>query len=86
MPTVVAAPPLLLNFDYSKRGMVQVPEGRYDQDFLTNLKASGFAVQTKSPQDVLGIKGTAVIGTISAASGARQSVENPGIIGFADGY
>lgn len=85
-PTIVAAPPLLLNFDYAKRGMVQVPEGKYDQGFLASLGAGGLTVQTRSPQEVLGVKGTAAIGTISAAGGARASVENSGVICFAEAY
>jgi hypothetical protein len=35
---------------------------------------------------VRAIKGTAVIATFSAESGLRQSVEDPGICSFADGY
>jgi gamma-glutamyltranspeptidase/glutathione hydrolase len=84
--TTMAAPPLLRNSDYAKRSMIQVPEGRYDGDFLASLGAAGMTVQTKSRQDVLGLKGTAVMGTISAPSGVRQGVEVTGIFGFADAY
>jgi gamma-glutamyltranspeptidase/glutathione hydrolase len=84
--TIMAAPPLLNNFDYSKRGMIQVPKGRYDQDFLTNLRAAGLTIRIKFPAEVMGLGGTAVIGTISAESGLRQSVEIAGLYHFADGY
>ncbi len=84
--SIVAAPPLLLNFDYAKRDMVQVPEGKYDQDFLTHLGTAGFTVQKKPMQEVGGIKGTAAIGLIADANGARQSVENSGLYNFAEGY
>jgi gamma-glutamyltranspeptidase/glutathione hydrolase len=84
--TTMAAPPLLLNSDYAKRSMIQVPEGRYDSDFLSSLGIAGMTVQAKSQQTVLGVKGTAVMGSISASSGISQGVEVTGIFGFADAY
>lgn len=84
--TVMAAPPLLLNSDYTKRGMVQIPEGRYGQDFLASLGTAGLTVQTKTSRDVFAIKGTAVMAMISTPGSLRQSVEDTGIFGFADGY
>jgi gamma-glutamyltranspeptidase/glutathione hydrolase len=84
--TTMAAPPLLLNSDYAKRSMIQVPEGRYETDFLASLGVAGMTVQTKSQQEVLGLKGTAVMGMISAPNGIRQGVEVTGIFGFADAY
>jgi hypothetical protein len=66
--------------------MIQVPKGRYDQDFLTSLGAAGFTIRIKFPGDATSLKGTAVIGTISAESGLRQSVEIAGLFHFADGY
>jgi hypothetical protein len=84
--TTMVAPPLLLNSDYAKRSMIQVPEGRYETDFLANLGVAGMTVQTKSQQEVLGLKGTAVMGMISAPNGIRQGVEVRGIFGFADAY
>ena len=83
LQTILAAPPLLLNFDYSRRDMVQVPE-RYDSDFLTNLGARGFTIQTKSREEMWGIKGTVAIGTIAAASGLREGVEVSGLFSFAE--
>jgi gamma-glutamyltranspeptidase/glutathione hydrolase len=85
-PTVMAAPPLLLNTNYSIRGMVQVPEGRYDKDFLSSLGAAGLGVRIAPEGETRGIKGTAVIATISPETGLRQSVEDAGIFSFADGY
>ena len=84
--TVMAAPPLLLNTNYGIRGTVQVPEERYDKDFLSSLRAAGLAVRIVSTREARGIKGTAVIATISAESGLRQSVEDAGIFSFAGGY
>ena len=84
LQTVLAAPPLLVNFDYTKRSMIQVPKGRYDQDFLTDLGAAGFTIQAKSQQEVWGLKGTVVIGTIDAASGLREGVEVSGLFSFAE--
>jgi gamma-glutamyltranspeptidase / glutathione hydrolase len=80
------APPLLMNSHYAQRGMIQVPEGRYDPAFLASLGAAGLTVQTRPSREVWGLRGTAVLGTISAPSGARQSVEVSGIFGFAEGY
>jgi gamma-glutamyltranspeptidase/glutathione hydrolase len=83
LQTILAAPPLLPNFDYGKRDMVQVPE-RYDSDFLSNLGARGFTIQTKSREEVWGLKGTVAIGTIAAASGMREGVEVSGLFSFAE--
>ena len=85
-PTVMAAPPMLVNANYSVRGMVQVPDGEYGKEFLSSLRAAGLVVRTAPTGEVRGIKGTAVIATISAESGLRQSVEDTGIFSFADGY
>jgi gamma-glutamyltranspeptidase/glutathione hydrolase len=85
-PTVMAAPPMLLNANYRVRGMVQVPEGGYDKEFISSLTAAGLVVRTVPTGEMRGIKGTAVIATLSAESGLRQSVEDTGIFSFADGY
>jgi gamma-glutamyltranspeptidase/glutathione hydrolase len=82
--TIMAAPPLLNNFDYTKRSMIQVPKGRYDQDFLTDLGARGFTIQTKPQLEVWNLKGTVAIGTIDAASGLREGVEVSGLFSFAE--
>jgi gamma-glutamyltranspeptidase / glutathione hydrolase len=84
--TVMAAPPMLLNVSYSKRGMVQVPSGRYDRAFLLGLSSAGLSVRTVPEGQVRGIKGTAVMATISAETGIRQSVEDSGIFSFAEAY
>lgn len=84
--TVMAAPPMLLNANYHDRGMVQVPEGRYDKDFLSSLSSAGLTVRIAPAGEARMIKGTAVLATISAADGLRQSVEDTGIFSFADGY
>jgi gamma-glutamyltranspeptidase/glutathione hydrolase len=84
--TAIAAPPMLLNTNYSIRGSVQVPEGRYDKEFLSSLRAAGLTVRIAPAGEARGIKGTAVIAAISPETGLRQSVEDAGIFSFADGY
>ena len=84
--TVMAAPPMLLNFNFSKRGMVQVPYRGYDRSFLFSLSSAGLSVRTVSEGEVRSIKGTAVMATISSESGIRQSVEDSSIFSFAEAY
>jgi len=62
------------------------PEGEYGKEFLSSLRAAGLVVRSVPTGEARAIKGTAVIATISAESGLRQSVEDPGIFSFADGY
>jgi len=90
--TAMAAPPLLLNLEPVKTGEGTftkpdlVPEGVYDQEFLQRLQKAGVSTEQKSTLEVYGIKGTAVLGAIDAASGVLRGVETPRIFGFADTY
>lgn len=84
--TVMAAPPMLLNANYRKRGKVQVPYLGYDRTFLFSLSSAGLSVRTVPEEEVRSIKGTAVMITISAESGTRQSVEDSSIFSFAEAY
>jgi gamma-glutamyltranspeptidase len=92
LQTVIAAPPLLLNFEAPQAGenhtwkRVFVPEGAYNAEFLSSLEASGVRVQQKAHAQVLGLRGTAAIATIDPRTGARRSAEDPAIIDFADTY
>jgi gamma-glutamyltranspeptidase/glutathione hydrolase len=88
----MAAPALLGNFQpwkpgetLMKRAQV-VPAGSYDRYFLMEIRAAGEEIEEEPMQQVFVIKGTAVLGTIEIQSGTRQSVEIPGIFGFASAY
>ena len=88
----MAAPPLTMPVGPMKDGETfmtrpeQIPEGAYDAEFLARLKELGVTVELKSTQDVRAIRGTVVMGTIDAKSGAVRAVETPGVYGFAEAY
>jgi gamma-glutamyltranspeptidase/glutathione hydrolase len=82
----MTAPPLLHNSDFSKRGMLRLPSGRYDAAFVARVRAGGMTVQNRPPGEVASTRGTAIIGRIDATTGFRSSVEEPGIFGFVSGY
>jgi gamma-glutamyltranspeptidase/glutathione hydrolase len=88
----MAAPPLLINMEPMKPGESfltkpeLIPEGAYDLEFLQHLRESGVNIEQKSQQEVYGIKGTAVMGTIDPQTHVMRSVETPGIYGFAAAY
>lgn len=90
--TVLAAPPLLFNFEAPQAGehhtwkRVFVPEGAYDAGFLSTLEASGVRVQQKAHPQVLGLRGTAATMTIDPQTGVRHSAEDPAIIDFVETY
>jgi len=92
LQTVVAAPPLLYNFEPPQAGETYtwkqqfVPEGAYDAEFLKELEASGVRLQRKPKTLALILRGTAALATIDARTGIRHSVEDPVIIDFADAY
>ena len=83
---VMAAPPLLQNSDFFRRGMLRLPAGRYDESFLDSVRASGMTAQLRPRGEVASTKGTAVVGIIDHSSGVRRSVETPQIFGFVRGY
>jgi gamma-glutamyltranspeptidase/glutathione hydrolase len=90
--TAMAAPAMLANIEPQKAGETFVqrplflPEGAYDAEFLKNCRELGINIQLKPMQEVYGIKGTAVLGTIDSESGVLRSVETPGVFGFAAAY
>ena len=90
--TVVAAPPLLSNFERPQAGESYtwkhqfVPEGAYNAGFLNDLEASGVELEQKPKGQVLALRGTAALATIDTRTGIRRSVEDPTIIDFADAY
>jgi len=87
--TLMAAPPMLADFELRKEGetfaqrALLIPDGAYDPEFLKSLQAAGVKMEQKSKQEVYLIKGTAVLGTIDLQGGAVRSVETPGVFGFA---
>lgn len=92
LPALLAAPPLLYNFEPPQAGETYtwkkqlIPEGAYGAEFLKGLAASGINVREESRVQVLTLRGTAAVATIDANSGTRRSAEDPTIIDFADGY
>jgi hypothetical protein len=84
--TVMAAPPLLYNYEPSSQGEQFVPEGAYDPEFLKNLETAGMTVRQKTATQVNTLKGTVVVGLIDPESGTRRSVETPGVFGFTAAY
>ncbi len=90
--TVMAAPPLLYNFEPLKAGETAlrreqfVPEKAYSAEFLDNLARAGVRVSTKPVSQVWVLKGTAVMASFDGPHGTRRSVEIPGSFGFAAGW
>jgi gamma-glutamyltranspeptidase/glutathione hydrolase len=84
--TVMAAPPLLYNYEPSSQGVEFVPEGAYDPEFLKNLATAGVTVRQKTPAQVNTVKGTVVVGLLDLESGTRRSVETPRVVDFAAAY
>jgi gamma-glutamyltranspeptidase / glutathione hydrolase len=88
LPSVTAAPPLLLNIEPGLSGErpeqypLHVPSDAYSSDFLARLHAADVNVQERSKQQVAAIKGTAAVVAIDVSSGTRRSAETPGIFSF----
>ena len=86
LPAAMAAPPLLLNVNFTQRATVHLPETGYDADFLAKLRALGITVELQPQQQVWNLKGTAVIGELAGPEAARRAVELPTVFSFAAGY
>ena len=84
--TLMAAPPLILNFDFTKHATIRVPETGYDAEFLKSLRAKGVTIETMAQQEVWNLKGTAVMGLIEPENLSRRTLEHPAIFSFAAGY
>ena len=88
LETVQAAPPILYNWMLARpdqsvldRGLV-IPDGAYGVDFVKNLEAQGVKV-TKIPSSAAhGLRGTVVAVKIDPSTGAKQTVETPGVLIF----
>ena len=61
-----------------------VPAGAYPAQMLQDLATAGVHVREEPSQTVRGIRGTAVLAVIDENVGVRRSVEDTGLIGFAD--
>jgi gamma-glutamyltranspeptidase/glutathione hydrolase len=87
---LMSAPPLLLNMTPVIPGQSiidiaePVPDGAYDAKMLQAFTAAGVPVLEVPIQTVRGVRGTAVIAVIDHQRGTRLTVEDPGVIGFAE--
>ena len=92
LTTLMAAPPLLANFEPWRSGetlarrAVVIPPAAYDQRFLRALAAAGVMIEQKSKFEATAIKGTAAVVTIDGLIGVRHSAETPDVWDFAAGY
>lgn len=84
---LLAAPPLLFNFEAMKDQIGEreelVPAGSYPPELLARLRALGLRVREVDAQRVLVLRGTAVMGMVRP-TGDRQGSEVPGVMGFAE--
>jgi hypothetical protein len=86
--TLLAAPPLLYNFEAPepdkswawKRQLV--PESAYDPAFLQQLQSLGVDVRQETKAQVLALRGTAAFATIDERG--LRTAEDPAVIDFAD--
>jgi gamma-glutamyltranspeptidase/glutathione hydrolase len=86
--TLLAAPPLLYNFEAPEPGKSWawkrqlVPDGAYDAGFLQQLQSLGVDVREETKAQVLSLRGTAAFVTIDETG--LRSAEDPNVIDFAD--
>lgn len=89
LPSLMSAPPLLLNMGpfTPRQALIDLaepaPAGAYDAKMLQALAAGGVTVRETPSETVRGVRGTAVVAIIDP-DGARRTVEDPGVIGFAE--
>ena len=90
LPTVVAAPPLLMNFETPSNPLAPraavVPRGAYDPAFIEQLRGLSIPVKEEPVERVMAIRGTSSIGQIDEKSGIARSAEAPGVLVFSEGY
>ena len=88
LPTVMAAPPLLVTFDFSGADKiaslqpVKIPQGAYGPDFIAKLKALGVNLTEISAADVPILRGTLAAVAIDPKTGKRTAANQPGIMVF----
>ena len=85
LPSVLAAPPLLLAAARSGAGgtvaqELQVPAGAYGTDFLRALRAQGLLVRECDVREVLALKGTPTV--VHLRNGVAEASDVPGVFSF----
>ncbi len=90
LKTVMAEPPLLINFNLSGTDQapserpVQVPQGAYDAAFEAKLKALGLNITETPAAMAAGLRGTLAAVAIDPKTGARSGANQPGVMVFND--
>lgn len=90
LQALMSAPPLLLNTgpfvpDEALIDMAEpVPAGAYDGKMLQALAAAGVHVRETPVATVRGLRGTAAVAVIDQDGRVRRTVEDPGVIVFAE--
>ena len=90
--SILAAPPLLYNFEAPQTGETYtwkrqlIPEGAYNLQFRKDLEAFGVKVEQIPKARVWSIKGTTAFGAIDVKSSVRKSAEYPEITDFVEAY
>ena len=90
LETLMNAPPLLLNMGPVTPGQAlidladPVPVGGYNAKMLEALGTAGVHVREAPIEAVRGVRGTAVVAIIEPDGGVLRTVEDPGVVGFAD--
>jgi gamma-glutamyltranspeptidase / glutathione hydrolase len=88
--TVLAAPPLLSNYEAPATGESYiwkrqiVPDGVYDSDFLQKLQSIGVKVQQEDRKEVVVLRGTAAFVIFDQTSRTLRTAEDPSVIDFGD--
>ena len=90
LAALIRAPPLLLNTGpfVPSQALIDmaepVPVGAYDGKMLQALAAAGVHVRETPTETVRALRGTAVVAVIDPHGRAPRTVEDPGVIVFAD--
>ena len=85
LPSVLAAPPLLLAAAQPHAGgtvalVLQVPAGAYGTDVLTELRAQGVSIRECEVPEVLALKGTPTV--VRIRDGVAEAADVPGVFSF----
>ncbi len=86
--TVMAAPPLLANFNLSGADQppaarpVSIPAGAYDPAYVAKLKALGLNITETPEATARGLRGTLAAVAIDPKTGVRTAADQPGVMVF----
>jgi len=80
LATIMAAPPLLRTSDTS--GVVSTPQGAYQPEFITKLKATGLNVKEVPAETAAGLRGTLAAVAIDPKSSKRIAVDQLDVMVF----